>query len=478
MPRVGWGAALYLYFKDDLRIMNLAISGTSSKSFRNTDNYRKFMDGIKKGDYLIIGFGHNDEKRGDATFTFANGDKETEGSFANSLYYYYIKPAIDKGASAILATPIARRDANVLYRSDYVHVTADGDYPKAIRDLGDELSILVCDLTKHSVDIALQVDKDNDPSNDTLMMHARTGSREICVDDTHTSLFGAVLNAFFVAQDIRNSSSTLSRYLKDEYDNPLDNVEYWVKKSINTEYKDPIYVCPDTGSIYHPKAYDKNGNVFYATAFGDLCGHGPKSDDFNFRCEDGTFYISAGVNGNNGKIASKSDGIAMYYVRIPVSESFKLSADIKVEGVNGSKELSDFSAYGLMVRDDIYIDNIMGELLGDFIAAGVTFNPIYPDGCNTFARKSGELDYEGGSLIGKPSIGDKRHMIIESTLDGYKATIEGYESVSTGYDYALTAVDPAFVYVGIFAARSVAISANNICLEIGGRISCNYDCYK
>ena len=121
MPRVGWGAALYLYFKEDLRIMNLAISGTSSKSFRSTDNYRTFIEGIDKGDFLIIGFGHNDEKRGDSTFTSAYGDKDTEGSFQNSLYEYYIKPANDKGASVVLATPIARRDKLLTYDNDFVH---------------------------------------------------------------------------------------------------------------------------------------------------------------------------------------------------------------------------------------------------------------------------------------------------------------------------------------------------------------------
>ena len=141
MPRVGWGAALYLYFKDELRIMNLAISGTSSKSFRNTDNYRTFIEGIQKGDFLIIGFGHNDEKRGDSTFTSAKGDKDTDGSFQNSLYNYYIKPAKEKGAFSILATPIARRDKDVEYGGDFVHVTSDGDYPEAIRSLARDLSM-------------------------------------------------------------------------------------------------------------------------------------------------------------------------------------------------------------------------------------------------------------------------------------------------------------------------------------------------
>jgi len=478
MPRVGWGAALYLYFKDDLRIMNLAISGTSSKSFRVTDNYRTFIDGITEGDFLIIGFGHNDEKRGDATFTSASGDKNTEGSFANSLYEYYIKPANDKGASVVLATPIARRDKTCKYEDDFVHVTSDGDYAKAVRDLGGDLGIPVCDLTRQTVDIALKVDRDDDPINDTLMMHARTGSREICVDETHTSLYGAAVNAYLVANDIKKSSSLLSSYLKDEYSDPIDNAGYWVEKSINKEYKDPVYVRPDKGSSYWPKAYDTNGNVWYGTCFGDLSGTVRDNKDFTLKNEDGRFFISAGNTRNNGKISSKSDGIAMYYVRVPVSKSFRLSADITLESFNKAGGPSDFTAYGLMVRDDIYIDQVTGELLGDYVCAGVLFNSLYPLGSNTFARKSGELDVEGGNLNKEPSAGDTRHMIIESTRDGYKAQIEGYEAVTAGYDYTLTAVDPEYVYVGIFAARAIAISADNVCLEIDDKICKDHDCYR
>ena len=85
-------------------------------------------------------------------------------------------------------------------------------------------------------------------NNDTLMMHARTGSRPICVDDTHTSMFGAAVNAYLVANDIKESASELSCYLKDEYDNPLEHVNYWLEKSLNkVKYKIVCFcliLCP------------------------------------------------------------------------------------------------------------------------------------------------------------------------------------------------------------------------------------------
>ena len=80
------------------------------------------------------------------------------------------------------------------------------------------------------------------------MIRKRTGSRPICVDDTHTSMFGAAVNAYLIAQDIRKSVPSLALYLKDEYDDPLEQASYWVSKSINKDYKDPVYIRPDKGS--------------------------------------------------------------------------------------------------------------------------------------------------------------------------------------------------------------------------------------
>ena len=65
--------------------------------------------GDASGDkFLIIGFGHNDEKTEPARYTNPNGDYKTEGSFANSLYVNYIQPALERGVIPVVCTPIAR----------------------------------------------------------------------------------------------------------------------------------------------------------------------------------------------------------------------------------------------------------------------------------------------------------------------------------------------------------------------------------
>src|SRR5690606_34915295 len=61
-PEKGWGQVFPLYFKEGIRFENHAKNGRSTKSFRDEGRWKKVMKRIKSGDYVIIEFGHNDEK--------------------------------------------------------------------------------------------------------------------------------------------------------------------------------------------------------------------------------------------------------------------------------------------------------------------------------------------------------------------------------------------------------------------------------
>ena len=135
IPREGYGEELASYL--DATVYNLGHSGASSKDFTTMSEYATLMDGsasvpamgTAEGDqFLIIGFGHNDEKTEDARFTDPNGDYMTEGSFANSLYVNYIKPAIDRGVIPVVCTPIARlsnENTRESYNNANGHITSD-----------------------------------------------------------------------------------------------------------------------------------------------------------------------------------------------------------------------------------------------------------------------------------------------------------------------------------------------------------------
>ena len=58
----GWGMMLHEFFTSDVSIENHAVNGRSTKSFRDEGRWTIVFNKIKKGDYVFIQFGHNDEK--------------------------------------------------------------------------------------------------------------------------------------------------------------------------------------------------------------------------------------------------------------------------------------------------------------------------------------------------------------------------------------------------------------------------------
>lgn len=100
----GWGEVLGDYFTSDVQVYNKAISGQTAKFFTEEQNYRDIMDGIGKGDFLLISFGHNDYKSAGADHYSLPTD--TEGSYKWYLKNYYIDPALKAGAMPVLCTSV------------------------------------------------------------------------------------------------------------------------------------------------------------------------------------------------------------------------------------------------------------------------------------------------------------------------------------------------------------------------------------
>ena len=53
----GWGMMLPNYLTDDVTVVNKGVSGTSTKTFPHMEY---ILNSANKGDYVLIGFGHND----------------------------------------------------------------------------------------------------------------------------------------------------------------------------------------------------------------------------------------------------------------------------------------------------------------------------------------------------------------------------------------------------------------------------------
>ena len=137
-PFRGWGWALPRYVREDVTVKNYALSGCSSRSFREKGLFAPVEKELSEGDLLLIQFGHNDEKDDER-----HTDPDT--TYKERLWEY-CEFARSKGAFPVLITPVSRRffvpPASLLY--------THGEYPRAMRDLAKEKGVPLCDLKADS----------------------------------------------------------------------------------------------------------------------------------------------------------------------------------------------------------------------------------------------------------------------------------------------------------------------------------------
>ncbi len=137
-PYNSWGQMLPRFFKEGVAVANHAESGESLRSFLNSRRWAKVLSCIRKGDYVLIQFGHNDQK-----------DK-TAGAGAHTTYAgflrQYIGEARQRGATVILVTPVSRRSFNATGRI----ASNLGDFPDAVRAVARELDAPLIDLNAMS----------------------------------------------------------------------------------------------------------------------------------------------------------------------------------------------------------------------------------------------------------------------------------------------------------------------------------------
>jgi lysophospholipase L1-like esterase len=83
-PERGWGQALQALFDDTVKVSNHAVNGRSSKSFIDEGRWEIVLSSLQSGDYVIIQFGHNDQKPDEARHLLSELGPEK----SKSLYLY------------------------------------------------------------------------------------------------------------------------------------------------------------------------------------------------------------------------------------------------------------------------------------------------------------------------------------------------------------------------------------------------------
>ncbi len=137
-PYSSWGQMLTRFFKPGIAIANHAESGESLRSSLGAHRLDKVLSTMKPGDYLIIQYGHNDEKeKGEgvgAFTTYKTGLKQ------------FVAEARKRGGIPVLITPVQRRTFDQNGKITNSH----GDYPEAVRQVSREENVPLIDLNSMS----------------------------------------------------------------------------------------------------------------------------------------------------------------------------------------------------------------------------------------------------------------------------------------------------------------------------------------
>lgn len=205
-PFRGWGWAMPEFVREGVEVRNLALSGRSSRSFREEGLFAPAERDMRNGDLLMIQFGHNDEKDDER-----HTDPDT--TYPEELWRY-CKTAIEKGAQPVLMTPVSRRffvgGGSMLY--------THGEYPRAVRKLAADRGIPLCDLKKDSRELYISLGEEKTAE---LFVRLAPGENPDFPDGhddkTHFNEYGARMICGLVVKEMRAIPACVP-FLKDSPD--------------------------------------------------------------------------------------------------------------------------------------------------------------------------------------------------------------------------------------------------------------------
>jgi lysophospholipase L1-like esterase len=204
-PERGWGQILPVYFQTPVQVENLAMNGRSSKSFRDEGRWEPVLDHLRPGDYVIIQFGHNDEKKEDPKrYT------EPFGSFKQNLERY-VRETREKQGHPILATPIVRR----AFTNTAGLIDTHGDYVKAVRQVAAEQQVPLLDLERLSAELLRKLGPEQSKK---LYMWIEPGEFNSLPkgrqDNTHLNAFGASRICDLAVEELQTAVPDLAQRLR------------------------------------------------------------------------------------------------------------------------------------------------------------------------------------------------------------------------------------------------------------------------
>jgi lysophospholipase L1-like esterase len=204
-PETGWGEMLASHFKDgSVRIENRAMNGRSSKTFISEGRWQQIINELKKGDFVFVQFGHNDESKD-------KGERYTPPEDYKKNLIRFVEEVRAKGGNPVLLTPVMRRR----FDTDGKFYDTHGEYPGIVRDVAKELKVPLIDMHRASEVVIVKYGVEGSKK---LFLQLKPGENANypngIEDNTHFSPLGAEEMAQVAVDGIRKNKLKLSKYLR------------------------------------------------------------------------------------------------------------------------------------------------------------------------------------------------------------------------------------------------------------------------
>ena len=204
-PQTGIGQVFHLFLKPEVKVLNFAKNGRSTKSFIDEGRLAAIEEQSTEGDFLFIQFGHIDEKKADPVrYT------DPFGQYMVNLERF-VNAARGKKAYPVLITPLERR---CFAEGNQLGVGEHSDYVAAMKQAAENLDVPLIDLysmirekllkagAEKTKDWYMHLPKDVYPSHP-----------EGLTDNTHLKYEGAVVYGGCIAAGLKKLGGRYSELL-------------------------------------------------------------------------------------------------------------------------------------------------------------------------------------------------------------------------------------------------------------------------
>lgn len=218
----GWGMMLVDYFDEGINVDNHAVNGRSSKSFIDEGRWTVVLDKITPGDYVIIQFGHNDEKKDSLRHT------EPGGSFDENLRKF-VSETREKGGIPVLMNSVVRRNfsgsktavadddlrdnSSKSLAEGNVLIDTHGAYLDSPKRVASEMNVLFIDANKITHDLEQGLGVEGSKKLHMIFAPGETPSlpkgRQ---DNTHYNIYGASKVASLLADALCAAVPELAKH--------------------------------------------------------------------------------------------------------------------------------------------------------------------------------------------------------------------------------------------------------------------------